>query len=256
MPVSDQLIDMRDPRIALGLLTRLPFGADLRVAADRGPHSAWAFPFVGLIIGALSAGIGALALLVGLGAGPVAVLVVLTQVMMTGAMHEDGLADSADGLWGGWDPARRLEIMKDSSIGAYGVIALLLVQTLRIMALSALATNGFWSLMAGIVAAACISRTSMVGVMTLLAPTRRDGLSASVGQPSPLTLVLAMVIAGLTAVGLIGLYTIPATIAAVVCAFVAMSLAKARIGGQTGDILGGTQQITEISVLLILTIGP
>ena len=255
MQNSDQLIDFRDPRIAMGLLTRLPFGADLRVAAERGPLSAWAFPLVGLIVGALSAGVGALAFLVGLGPGPVAVFVVLTQIMMTGAMHEDGLADSADGLWGGWDPARRLEIMKDSRIGAYGVIALVLGLTLRVMALSILATIGFWSLMAGIVAAACISRTSMVGVMTLLAPARRDGLSASVGQPAPLTLALAVLIAGLAAVGLVGIYTLPALSVAVLCVVSAMSLARSRIGGQTGDILGGTQQITEISVLLVLTIG-
>ena len=255
MPNSDQLSDPRDPRIALGLLTRVPLGADLRQAAERGANAAWAFPLVGLIVGAIAAGVGVAGLWIGLAAGPVAALVVFAQVMLTGAMHEDGLADTADGLWRGWDPARRLEIMKDSRIGAYGVIALVLSLLIRVMMVAMLAALGGWALLAGIIAASCISRASMVSVMTLMDPARESGLSASVGQPAMATMVMAWVLAALAAVGLVGLEMVPSVIAAVFVMAVMMSLAKARIGGQTGDILGATQQVSEIAVLMVLTAG-
>lgn len=255
MPVSDSLIDPRDPRIALGLLSRLPFGADLQVAAQRGAACAWAFPLVGLVVGAVAALIGAVALMLGVAPGPVAVIVVGCQVMLTGAMHEDGLADSADGLWGGWDPARRLEIMKDSHIGAYGVIAVALGLILRVMALALLASLGVWALVAGVLAAALISRAAMVMVMALLGPARESGLSASVGQPGLTTLGLAWVLAGIGALGLVGVAAVPAAVLAFVVTFALMRIAKARIGGQTGDILGASQQIAEMAVLVALTVG-
>ena len=255
MPVSDSLIDPRDPRIALGLLSRLPFGADLQVAAQRGAACAWAFPLVGLVVGAVAALIGAVAFMLGVAPGPVAVLVVGCQVLLTGAMHEDGLADSADGLWGGWDPARRLEIMKDSRIGAYGVIALALALILRVMALALLASLGVWALVAGVLAAALISRAAMVMVMTLLGPARESGLSASVGQPGMGALGLAWVLAGIGALGLVGVAAVPAAVLAVAVTFALMRIAKARIRGQTGDILGASQQVAEMAVLVVLTVG-
>ncbi|MFT4620186.1 MAG: adenosylcobinamide-GDP ribazoletransferase [Sulfitobacter sp.] len=255
MPVSDRFLDPRDPRIALGLLSRLPFGADLQVAARRGAACAWAFPLVGLVVGAIAALIGAVALILGVSPGPVAVLVVAAQVMLTGGMHEDGLADSADGLWGGWEPARRLEIMTDSHIGAYGVIALALGLILRVMALALLASLGVWALIAGVLAAALISRASIVTVMTLLSPARENGLSASVGQPGVTTLGLAWIMAGIGALGLIGLAAVPAALLAIAVTLGVMRIAKVRIGGQTGDILGASQQMAEIAVLMVLTVG-
>ncbi len=255
MPVSDRFLDPRDPRIALGLLSRLPFGADLQVAAQRGAACAWAFPLVGLLVGAIAAALGALALGAGVAPGPVAVLVVGAQVMMTGAMHEDGLADSADGLWGGWDPERRLEIMKDSHIGAYGVIAVALGLILRVMALALLASVGVWALVAGVLAAALLSRAAMASVMALLGPAREAGLSASVGQPGIAAILLGWALALIGALGLVGIMAVPAVGAVLVVMLAVIRVAKARIGGQTGDILGATQQLAEMAVLVVLTAG-
>ena len=113
-----------DLRLALGLLTRLPLPSTPDMA--RGAQAAWAWPLAGLAPAALAALAMALGSALGVLPGVAAALGLAVSVMVTGAMHEDGLADTADGLWGGWTPERRLEIMKDSRIGAYGVIALIL----------------------------------------------------------------------------------------------------------------------------------
>ncbi len=115
---------------------------DTVAATARGALAAWAYPLVGVVVGGLGAVTGALALWLGLPAPLAAGLVLLAMIAVTGALHEDGLADTADGFWGGWDRARRLEIMKDSQIGSYGVIALILSLGLRWSALGVLIAHG------------------------------------------------------------------------------------------------------------------
>jgi adenosylcobinamide-GDP ribazoletransferase len=117
-----------DISAGFALLTRLPLRAS-DAALERGARAAWGWPLIGAVLGAL-AGAGAGDAMLALPAGPgVAAGVMLgAQAMLTGAMHEDGLADTADGFWGGWDPARRLAIMKDSHIGSYGVMALMVAR--------------------------------------------------------------------------------------------------------------------------------
>ncbi|MEL6641143.1 MAG: adenosylcobinamide-GDP ribazoletransferase, partial [Pseudomonadota bacterium] len=174
-----------------------------------------------------------------------------TAVVITGALHEDGLADSADGLWGGWDKTRRLEIMKDSSIGAYGVLTLILGIGLRWMCLSILLDTPHW--VAALIVPASLSRATMVAVMSGLPNARDAGLSRSVGRPSIATCGIAVAIAAflaLTVLGLNGLWLcVIAAIAALACA----AIATRKIGGQTGDILGATQQVTEIALLVTFT---
>ena len=104
-----------------------------------------------------------------------------TGVILTGAMHEDGLADSADGLFGGWTVERRLEIMKDSRIGTYGMLALLLSGLARWAALTALIAAGpIWPVL---IAAGALSRAPMAVMMALMPNARQGGLSASTGRP-------------------------------------------------------------------------
>ncbi|MGR3617906.1 MAG: adenosylcobinamide-GDP ribazoletransferase [Roseovarius sp.] len=236
-----------DLRLALGLLTRLPLPGE--VDLTRGAAASWAWPVAGLAV-ALAGGIGiwlTSALPVGLSAA--AGLAVM--ILVTGAMHEDGLADTADGLWGGWDRARRLEIMKDSRIGTYGVIALILSLLARWSLLVALIGAGaFWP---ALVAAALLSRVPMVFVMAMLDPARPGGLSRAVGQPPlgaawgalALALIPALLLCGGAAVwAVIGIALLTLGIAAI---------AQAKIGGQTGDILGASQQLAEIAALAVLT---
>ncbi|MCK4711718.1 MAG: adenosylcobinamide-GDP ribazoletransferase [Marinosulfonomonas sp.] len=247
MPKPDKaLIALADIPTALGLLSRLP----VKTGGARGAAAAWAFPVVGLILGGLAATVGWIALALGLSASLTAGMVICLQVMMTGAMHEDGLADSVDGLWGGWDKARRLEIMKDSQIGTYGVIALVLSLLLRWTALTALINAGL--LFPALIAVAALSRAPMVVMMATMPQAREGGLSASVGRADMGTTWAAVGIAISVAIALLG-WSGTAAVFAVAIASVAVALiALRKIKGQTGDILGATQQVSEITALLVL----
>lgn len=245
------LMAVSDVPAALGLLSRLPVRIDTARATARGAKAAWAYPIAGLIIGLIACTVAQITLALGLPVPLAAGLTLATLVITTGAMHEDGLADSADGLWGGWDKTRRLEIMKDSHIGVYGVIALAFSLGLRGLALSLLIAHGH--LWPTILATAMLSRAAMVPLMARLPHARDTGLSHSVGKPSAtaariavaIAIIAALILWQLAALWLIAM----AVLAVVICALIA----KSKIGGQTGDILGATQQVTEITLLLTLT---
>jgi adenosylcobinamide-GDP ribazoletransferase len=176
-------------------------------------------------------------------------LLVTVQIVLTGAMHEDGLADTADGFWGGFTPERRLEIMKDSQIGTYGVLALIVSIGLRWLALTAvLATIGVWAPLG----LALLSRAVMPVLMFSLPNARNSGLSQSVGRPSAVLMFIGLCLALLTSVAIIGICTV-AIAAAMGLTTVSIALiARAKIGGQTGDVLGAGQNIAELTGLLVL----
>lgn len=242
-------IQAKDVALALVLLTRLPLPHLPAEAFQRQAKAVWAFPLAGLAVALPAALLAALALAAGLPATVAAGLALAVQVMLTGAMHEDGLADTADGLWGGFDRARRLEIMKDSRIGAYGVIALILGFGLRWSALTALLqVAGPWPLLA----LAMMSRAVMPALMAALPNARSAGLSQTVGRPRALPCGLAAFLAVLLSLPLIGSAAIGVALAMGAAAMGLGALAKAKIGGQTGDILGASQQAAEIAGLVTL----
>lgn len=243
------LVHPADPALALGLLTRLP----VRVTqTGRGARAAWAWPLAGALLGALAALAGWAALALGLPAPVAALLALATLVTLSGALHEDGLADSADGLWGGWTRERRLEIMRDSRIGSYGVIALALSLALRAVALSTLFEAGPGAAAAGLIAAAMLSRAAMAGAMAALPHARETGLARMQGRPPAPTVALGAALSLAAAAVLAGLPGLVAGLAAALAAAALARLAMARIGGQTGDILGAAQQLAEIAALLCL----
>jgi len=174
------------------------------------------------------------------------------MVLATGALHEDGLADCADGFWGGHDPARRLEIMKDSRIGAYGVLALIIGFALKWTLLTELIAGG-WPWIA-IVIPAMVSRAAMLWMMAALPFARDDGLARHVGQPPRMTVGIGIATAGMLSV-VFGGWAGAATILVAAAATLGMArLARAKIGGQTGDVLGATQYLTELATLLTLAV--
>lgn len=238
-----------DIPVALVLLTRLPLPALPAAAFAAQARAGWAFPLAGALVAGIAGAIGMAALALGLSPWIAAGLTLAGQALLTGAMHEDGLADTADGLWGGTTPARRLEIMKDSQIGSYGVLALLLSVGLRWGALTALLPLG----PAAFVAAAALSRAPLPLLMTVLSNARGSGLSHSVGRPAPWVPTLALALA----LALAGVLTGPALLwpaLAAALATVALALvARAKIGGQTGDILGAAQQVSETALLIGLS---
>ncbi|PJE26204.1 Cobalamin synthase [Pseudooceanicola marinus] len=231
---------------ALGLLSRLPLPAH----EGRGAPAAWAYPLAGAVLGGPAALAGLLALALSLPPQLAALICLGTSVMVTGALHEDGLADVADGVWGGFDRARRLEIMKDSRIGAYGVIALVLSLLARWSALSLLfATPGAaWA----VIAAAALSRAAMPALMAALPHARDTGLSRAVGRCSVPVAALAAFIGAVLALILLGWIALPALLVAALVTLALARIASAKLGGQTGDVLGAAQQLAEIAVLLVL----
>lgn len=236
-----------DGAVALVLLTRLPLPALPSSAFDRQAQAAWAFPLAGLAVALPACLLGAAALALGLPATVAAGLVLAVQVMLTGAMHEDGLADAADGLWGGLTVERRLEIMKDSRIGSYGVLAMILATGLRWSALAALIAQGLWG---AVIAVALISRAGMPVLMAALPPARSGGLSRSVGRPSAWAAAAGIGLALLLGLLVSGAAALIAALSAALVVWGLALLARAKIGGQTGDILGASQQLAEIAALL------
>lgn len=228
-----------------GLLTRLPLPNHTAKGADAG----WSWPIVGLVVGLIGCAVGYVSVAAGVADPLAAVLVVGALVMVTGGLHEDGLADTADGLWGGWTRDRRLEIMRDSRIGSYGVIALVLVLLARVFAVFLVIDA--WALPA-LIAAAVLSRGVLPAVMALVPNARHDGLSRGVGRPS---LGVAGAAGGLSVVLgalCIGWGVLAAVLAVLVVACAMALIARARIGGQTGDILGAIQVLAEVAVLVVL----
>lgn len=228
---------------ATALLTRLP----LPDHAPRGAASAWAWPLVGAALGLGAAALGTLLLACGMAPGPAAAFALAALALATGALHEDGLADTADGLLGGRTVERRLEIMKDSRIGSFGAIALILVSLAAWSALAqALATGQHWT---ALPAAAALSRAAMPALMAALPQARPGGLSAQSGRPGPATAGLAAALALFLALLLCGGAAIPAALATALIAALLGRAALRLIHGQTGDILGAAQALSFAAAL-------
>ena len=211
-----------DMRLAFRFLTVLPVG---RPEPRPLGEAAWSFPLVGLAVG----GCVAVAFLAAreVGAG----------VAVTGGLHEDGLADTADGL-GVRDRRRALEAMRDSRTGAFGVLALALTVPMRALALAAAGP-------VAALAAHALSRGAVAGAMAWTPPARPDGLAAEAGPTSAIAALLL-------AAGIGILLGWPAVPAAALAAFAAAWWTARRFGGHTGDTLGAVQQATELAVLLAL----
>lgn len=231
---------------AFALLTRLP----LPNHRGTGAGSAWAWPLVGAVLGACGAALASGALWLGVTPGVTAVLVLALGAMLTGGLHEDGLSDTADGLFGGWTRDRRLEIMKDSRVGSYGVLALVLVTLARWSALTALLVYGdHW---AALVATGAISRAPMALVMALMPNARGSGLSHATGRPAPGVAVVALGLATGLALAVLGWSALGPLVVAAGIMVVLSVVALRKIGGQTGDILGALQQLVEAGCLTAL----
>lgn len=242
--ITPQIAD--DLWSAFALLTRLPVPDH----APRGAASAWAWPVVGAVLGAIAAGFASVALWLGLTPGVVAAGVLGLMALMTGALHEDGLSDTADGLFGGWTRERRLEIMKDSRVGSYGVLALVLVTLARWSALTALlAAGGPWG---ALIAAGAVSRAPMALIMAALPNARATGLSHATGRPSAQLALAGAAMAVATAFLCTGWGALPMLALTALAVGLLARTAQARIGGQTGDILGASQQLAEVACLAVL----
>jgi adenosylcobinamide-GDP ribazoletransferase len=239
-----------DLKASIGFLTRLPTG---RAAANSGAdisRAAWAFPLAGVLVGLIAAVVYATAHKLGLPAWIAASLAVAATLAATGCLHEDGLADTADGFGGGETRERKLEIMRDSRIGTYGVCALTLSILLRVAALASFASPiaALWAL----IAAHGGARATLPVFMALVPPARGDGLAFAAGRPSGERVITASVLGILIlAIGLGPAHGIAALIFLLVVIALMAWLSVVQIDGQTGDVLGAVEQVSEIVILLV-----
>lgn len=231
---------------ALQFLTRIPIR--LRSAPDLAASVPW-FPVIGALIGAAVGGVAA-GLMEVVPPTVAAAVAVIIGVMITGAFHEDGLADTTD-AFGGWTPERRREILKDSRHGSYGVAAMCSTILLRTLCL---ATLGPAAAFAGSVAAHTLGRGAAVGAMGLAPPVPVDGLGADYTRAlsrgrAAIGVVAALV---LTAVA-VGWWAAPLAAAVAGGALVVSIVARRAFGGVSGDILGAVEQVGECLVLVIVS---
>ncbi len=241
---------------AFMLLTRLPVARFAPVAEpSRFGRCVWAFPIVGLTINAFGGAIYWLARDLGITPLAAAGWTLAAMVLATGALHEDGLADTADGLGGGTTRARKLEIMRDSRIGCYGALALLLSVIIRAATIAA--PNDPHRVLGGLIVAGALGRGGILVVLAMLRPARDDGMGAAVGDVSRTGLGagLGLAVAGSFVAGALLGAPVAIVLAAVILAGgVAFGMARfvqARIGGYTGDVLGAVEVVTECVVLTL-----
>ena len=238
--------------LALTFLTRIPGPSWIgysEAALNRAPRY---FPLIGAIVG----GIGAVVFWLTDFVWPVAIAVLLSMlasIVVTGAFHEDGLADSCDAFGGGWGKAQVLEIMKDSRLGTFGVCGLILILGLKYVTLIGMPASLIPMIL---IAGHSLSRFAAVTFLATDSYVRSDapGKSGAVAQKIPARSLMAAVLFGLLPLGLLPpqlwLVIIPV-------ALVRWGLGRyfrQRIGGYTGDCLGATQQITEVIFYLFVLI--
>lgn len=244
---------------ALRFFSRLPVPRLSRTDdRDRLPDAARAGPVVplaGAVIGLPAAG---LIILLGATALPAlasAVLATAVLVAVTGGLHEDGLADVADGFFGGATAERQLQIMKDSRIGTYGAVALVLALLLRVVLIAALIDRiGPVGAAVAVITGEAVSRAAMLWVWLCLPSARPGGLADACGVPTAAGTAIAVAVAVVLAVPA----GFAATSGALVAGFVLAAgtsaalaeLSRRKIGGYTGDVLGATQQLTSVAFLL------
>lgn len=239
---------MKDVLLAFVFLTRLPVRLSENKVSQRLADVIWAFPLVGVCVGALAS----LPMCIGfeLGLHPFAcgLIAVAAQALITGALHEDGLADVADGFGGGNKVVDKLKIMQDSRLGTYGVLALVFSVTFRAGLIAGMASQILAVL--ALISAGAVSRALIALAMNQLEMVRTKGLAAKAGQPTNEATLVTLALGGAIAFLLLGASGWIVLVVTFGAAVLTGLLAKRQIGGQTGDVLGTVQQVTETAVLL------
>ncbi len=245
--------------LATTLLTRIPVPRfTVRTGADLGT-AFWAYPLVGGLVGGIGALAFAICTALSLGAFPSVVMALIAMTLATGAFHEDGLADFADGVGGGLTAEKKLSIMRDSRIGTYGSAALIAYYLLSASLLFEIASSSWQPQLGGMVAVfICVGafQRAAIGIpLTLLKPARTDGLAFETPRPRFRFVALAIAIAGVASLILLGpSATVVALFAMLVAAFAITWVSRHYLGGRTGDALGTSASMAGIAVLFALAV--
>ena len=239
-----------DIRVATALLTRIPMSHPTGAVPDNLTRAQRVFPLVGAAIGA-AIGVVFLALIsVGIPPLAAAALALAASALLTGALHEDGLGDVGDGFGGGRDRAAKLAIMRDSRLGTYGALAVLVAFVVKAAALEALAGRAVVPTM---VAAHTLGRAAIPMLALAMPLARSDGLGKAAGQPEPADVAIALALASAITFACLPLASALGAIMIAGLGGAAMAvIAWRQIGGVTGDVYGAAEQVIEVCVLLLM----
>lgn len=238
---------LSDIAISLVFFTRLPL-PHFDIPGRKLGEAIWAAPLAGLAVAVVAWLVTEVAGFFDVPTLAIAALAIATTMLFTGCLHEDGLADVADGFGGGKDIERKLEIMHDSRLGTYGAAALLLTVLVRWSCIVALVQRD--AALAGLVAAHVGSRSIFASLIRDTPLASQSGLAGTVG-PVPAQATWLSIGLGIAALLLLGVFGAIATILLVLAVTVAFrQLCMRQIGGITGDTLGAAQQLAEIAILL------
>ncbi len=232
---------------ALAFLTRIPVASHSTNSCIS--SESWAWPVAGALVGAAAGGLAWILSVASVPFGVVAFLSLLLIVLLTGALHEDGLADTADGLWGGNAPASRLAIMNDSRIGVFGATAVFLSLLGRWQGIEAL---GPTHILPALIASCAVSRSVMLMAMYKMPAAKKGGLAFAAGPPDSRVAVTGVALAAIIALSTVGWMALPLLAVSGLAAVPVCWLAHRKVGGVTGDILGAVQQCAELAAVLLL----
>jgi adenosylcobinamide-GDP ribazoletransferase len=236
-------------RLAAGFLTRLPLGPHGAPQDVSLAQTSWAFPLVGVVVGLFGGLAYTLALWLAIPPLPAALIALGVTIVITGGLHEDGLADTADAL-GGADREAKLAIMRDRRIGSFGALALIFSVGLRAASLAAIGEGGHVA--AALIAAHAVGRGFLPLVLRGFEPARGDGLGAAAGKPDA---AVAWSAAGFAAlIACFALDFLPGLVAlgaAGLVVWLRAGVAQRQLGGYTGDVLGALEQGGETVVMLV-----
>ena len=238
-----------DLRIGFSLCTRLPVGPATPPGEGDVARASWTFPIAGLVVGIAASLAYWLAIHVNVAPQPAAGLTLAATMLLTGAMHEDGLADTADAL-GGATHEQRLDIMRDSRIGSFGALALAISILLRWSTIADIAEPRYVAL--ALISSHVAARACLPTFMHLVPPARSDGLSSTAGRPPSSSVIAALLLGALCLLFSFGLTG--TVIALLMLAFTGLVLARIAVrqfDGQTGDVLGAMEQIGEAVILVV-----
>ena len=248
-PIISQWLD--DLLNAVTFLTRLPVPSRAAMTTPGLARAYRAFPLIGALIGAVIACVDLLLLRAGLSPMPAAALALGAGLLLTGAMHEDGLADVADGFGGGRDKAGKLEIMRDSRLGTFGALALLVTFAAKVGALAVLARG---EILLDMIVVHALSRAPLAVIAARMPYARDDGLAVAAGRPDARTAFASCFVAAVIALICLPFgAALKAMLVVAAAAFCLAFLAQRQIGGQTGDVLGAAEQVGEVALLALLS---
>ena len=244
---------LEDILLALTFFTRIPIHFTVKYHRTL-MQACWCFPLIGASIGLVGGTFLYLLLVIQIPVAISAVMTICFILVLTGALHEDGLADTVDGLGGGEDKKSKIEKMRDSRIGSYGVLAILLLTLIKLNAIISLATGKPYEIaILSIICAHSLSRFSIIVIPYFSIPASNEGLARYAGKPATLGIIGSFLLTSILILILLPFdQAILSAVLAILVAGAVGLLANFQIKGYTGDILGAAQQVSEVTVLVYL----